>query len=56
MTESSDTADTPARPQHCAGLRAELARLVNDFSPLIDEVCPRLEDHKSYGCRMDATS
>jgi hypothetical protein len=36
-------------------LRAELATLVNDFSPLINELWPRLEDHKyrrelhSYG-------
>ena len=55
MTESSDTADTPAKPQDYAGLRAELATLVNDFSPLINELWPRLEDHKyrwelhSYG-------
>ena len=36
-------------------MRAELARLYSDFSPLIDELWPRLEDHKyrwelySYG-------
>jgi hypothetical protein len=46
MTESSDTADTPAKPQDYAGLRAELTTLVNDFSPLINELWPRLEDHK----------
>jgi len=46
MTESSDTSDTPAKPQDYAGLRAELATLVNDFSPLIIELWPRLEDHK----------
>ena len=46
MTESSDTADTPAKPQDYAGLRAELATLVDDFSPLINELWPRLEDHK----------
>ncbi|MGO9155558.1 hypothetical protein, partial [Mycobacterium sp.] len=46
MTESSDTPDTPAKPQDYAGLRAELATLVNDFSPLITELWPRLEDHK----------
>jgi hypothetical protein len=55
MTESSDTSDTPAKPQDYAGLRAELATLVSDFSPLINELWPRLEDHKyrwelhSYG-------
>ena len=45
-SESSDTADTPAKPQDYAGLRAELATLINDFSPLINELWPRLEDHK----------
>jgi hypothetical protein len=55
MTESSDTSDTPAKPQDYAGLRAELATLVNDFTPVITELWPRLEDHKyrwelhSYG-------
>jgi hypothetical protein len=55
MTESSDTSDTPAKPQDYAGLRVELATLVDDFSPLINELWPRLEDHKyrwelhSYG-------
>jgi hypothetical protein len=55
MTESSDTSDTPAKPQDYAGLRIELASLVDDFSPLINELWPRLEDHKyrwelhSYG-------
>jgi hypothetical protein len=33
MTESSDTSDTPDKPQNYAGLRAELATLVDDFSP-----------------------
>ena len=33
MTESSDTSDTPAKPQDYAGLRAELATLVDDFTP-----------------------
>ena len=55
MTESCDTSDTPAKPQDYAGLRAELATLANDFTPLITELWPRLEDHKyrwklhSYG-------
>jgi hypothetical protein len=55
MIESSDTSDTPAKPQDYAGLRAELSTLVNDFTPLINELWPRLEDHKyrwelhSYG-------
>ena len=46
MSESSDTSDTPAKPQDYAGLRAELATLVDDFTPLINELWPRLEDHK----------
>ena len=55
VTESSDTSDTPAQPQDYASLRAELGTLVGDFSPLINELWPRLEDHKfrwelhSYG-------
>jgi hypothetical protein len=55
MTESSDTADTPAKPQDYADLAAELTALVDDFSPVINELWPRLEDHKyrwelhSYG-------
>jgi hypothetical protein len=55
MNEPSDTSDTPARPQDYAGLRAELAELTNDFVPVINELWPRLEDHKyrwelhSYG-------
>jgi hypothetical protein len=55
MTESSDTSDTPAKPQDYASLRAELAALADDFTPVITELWPRLEDHKyrwelhSYG-------
>jgi hypothetical protein len=55
MTESSNASDTPAKPQDYAGLRTELATLVNDFAPLINELWPRLEGHKyrwqlhSYG-------
>jgi hypothetical protein len=55
MTESSDTSERPAKPQDYAGLCAELATFVNDFSPLINELWPRLEDRKyrwelhSYG-------
>jgi hypothetical protein len=55
VTESSDTSDTPAKPPDYAGLRAELATLVDDFAPLINELWARLEDHKyrwelhSYG-------
>ena len=41
MTESSDTSDTPDKPQDYAGLRAELATLVDDFSPLISELWPK---------------
>ena len=37
MTESSDASDTPAKPHDYAGLRTELATLVNDFAPLINE-------------------
>jgi hypothetical protein len=46
MTQSSDTSDTPAKPDDYDGLRAELATLVDDFSSLINELWPRLEDHK----------
>ena len=46
MTESSDTSATPAMPRDYAGLRAELATLANDFTPLIPELWPRPEDHK----------
>ncbi len=55
MTESSDTSDRPAKPQDYTGLRAELATLIDDFTPIINELWPRLEDHKyrwelhSYG-------
>jgi hypothetical protein len=55
VTESSGTEDTPAKPQDYAGLRAELAAWVSDFTPVITELWPRLEDHKyrwelhSYG-------
>jgi hypothetical protein len=55
VTESSEASDTPAKPQDYASLRAELAKLVNDFTPVINELWPRLEDHKyrwelhSYG-------
>jgi hypothetical protein len=47
--------DTPAKPQDYAGLRAELATLVDDFTRVINDLWPRLEDHKyrwelhSYG-------
>jgi hypothetical protein len=49
------TSDTPTKPQDYAGLRAELAALADDFTPVITELWPRLEDHKyrwelhSYG-------
>ena len=55
MTDSSDTSDTPDKPQDYASLRAELAKLVDDFTPVINELSPRWEDHKyrwelhSYG-------
>jgi hypothetical protein len=55
MTESADTSDIPAKPQDYAGLRAELNALADDFTPVITELWPRLEDHKyrwelhSYG-------
>jgi hypothetical protein len=55
VTESSDTSNTPAKPHDYASLRAELAELVDDFTPIINELWPRLEDHKyrwelhSYG-------
>jgi hypothetical protein len=43
MTESSDTSDSPAKRHDYAGLRAELATLVDEFSPLINELWPRLK-------------
>src|SRR5271154_6872393 len=46
MNEPSDRSDTPARPQDYAGLRAELTELTNDFTPVINKLWPRLEDHK----------
>jgi hypothetical protein len=46
VTESSDTSDMAAKPHDYEGLRAELAVLVNDFTPVINELWPRLEDHK----------
>ena len=55
LTESADTSDIPAKPQDYAGLRAELNALADDFTPVITELWPRLEDHKyrwelhSYG-------
>lgn len=62
MTESSDTSDTPAKPQDYAGLRAELAALADDFTPVSTELWPCLEDHKyrwelhSYGLARDTTN
>ena len=53
MNEPSDISDTPARPQDYVGLRAELAELTNDFVPVINELRPRLEDHK---CRWELHS
>jgi hypothetical protein len=35
MNEPSERPDTPARPQDYAGLRAELAELASDFTPVI---------------------
>jgi hypothetical protein len=55
VTGSSDASDTPAKPQDYASLRAELTELFNDFTPVISEFWPRLEDHRyrwelhSYG-------
>ncbi|WP_255506888.1 hypothetical protein [Mycobacterium sp. AZCC_0083] len=55
VNELSGMSDTPAGPQDYAGLRAELAELASDFTPVITELWPRLEDHKhrwelhSYG-------
>jgi hypothetical protein len=46
MNEPSDMSDALARPQDYAGLRAELADLASDFTPVITELWPRLEDHK----------
>jgi hypothetical protein len=49
MTESSDTSDTPTKPQDYTGLRAELTTLVEEFTPVITELWPRLEDHSTGG-------
>ena len=55
MNESSNMSDSPDKPQDYAGLCTELAELVNDFLPVIDQFWPRLQDHKyrwelhSYG-------
>jgi hypothetical protein len=55
MTESSDISDSADKPQDYAGLRAELTALADDFTPVITEQWPRLENHKyrwellSYG-------
>lgn len=54
MNKPSDTSDTPARPQDYAALRAELAELTNDFTPVITELWPRLEDH-NYRWELHAT-
>jgi hypothetical protein len=48
MNEPSDMSDASARPQDYAGLRAELAELASDFTPVITELWPRLEDHKYH--------
>jgi hypothetical protein len=45
VTESSETSDTPAKPQDYASLRAELAKLVNDFTPVINELWPPGRPH-----------
>jgi hypothetical protein len=45
----------PIKPEDYAGLHAELAALTEQFVPLVDELWPRLEDHRyrwelySYG-------
>jgi hypothetical protein len=46
VTEQSHISDGPAEPQDYPGLRAELAELANDFLPIVNELWPRLEDHK----------
>ena len=46
MTESSDTSDKPDKPQDFANLRAELAKVTDEFAPATNELWPRLEDHK----------
>jgi hypothetical protein len=55
MQERSETTNTSDRPQDYASLRAELTELADDFTPVITELWPRLEDPKyrwelhSYG-------
>ena len=61
MTESSDTSDTPAKPQDYAGLRAESAALADDFTPVITELWPRLATSTAGNCtatgwRSDTTN
>lgn len=53
MTASSEASDTPAKPQDYASLRAELATLVTEFSPIINELWPRAEDHE-YRWELDS--
>ena len=55
MTESSDAWIRPPNRRTTPVWRTELATLVNDFAPLINELWPHLEGHKyrwplhSYG-------
>jgi hypothetical protein len=55
MNETSDVPVESGKPDDYAGLRAELAQLVDEFEPVLTGIWPRLEDHKyrwelySYG-------
>jgi len=46
MNKPAAVADRPARPQDFARLRAGLAQLASDFTLMITELWPRLEDRK----------
>jgi hypothetical protein len=62
MTESSDTSDTPAKPQDYAGLRAKLATLVTISHPsstssgLAWKTTSTGGNCIATGCRRDTTS
>lgn len=47
MGDSHSGLDRPDRPEDFDGLRAELAKFVDDFVPVADDLWPRLEDHRS---------
>lgn len=46
MTEPLRHLGCPRQTTGLRGLRAEVAALADDFTPVITELWPRLEDHK----------